>query len=456
MLKYNPITDTDSYKFSHFLQYPPGTEFINSYIESRGGAYNDVVFFGLQAFLKAYLSVPFTLADIDEAEAAVTAHGLTFNRAGFEYILNKHGGHWPVKISALKEGTVLRPHNCLVQVINTDPMVPWVTSFLETALLRAVWYPTTVASRSRKIKTIIKKYLEDTADDLSGLLFKLHDFGARGVSSRESSAIGGAAHLVNFAGTDTFEALRFLKAYYDEPMAGFSIPAAEHSTITSWSRTKEGEAYKNMVDKFGGQGKLVAVVSDSYDIFHAVNHIWPSLKAHIEQVGGTVVVRPDSGDPTDVVLKVVDGLAHGAGFSYNSKGYRLLHPSFRVIQGDGINEDSVKSILDNLKAHGYSADNVAFGMGGEMLQTPNRDTNKFAMKASAAIVNGTMRNVSKEPVGDKSKKSKEGILKVVDTGTGLSTVDHKFGGWDRLEPVYLNGQVLRDQKFAEIRKLAEV
>lgn len=456
MLKYNPITDTDSYKFSHFKQYPPGTEFINSYIESRGGQYNDVVFFGLQAFLKEYLSVPITMDDIDEAEELVLAHGLPFNRVGFEHILNTHGGFWPVKISALLEGTVIRPHNCLVQVINTDPMLPWVTSFLETALLRAVWYPTTVASRSRKIKTIIKKYLDTTADDSSGLPFKLHDFGARGVSSRESSCLGGMGHLVNFFGSDTVEALRGARKYYGEPMAGFSIPAAEHSTITAWTRTKEGEAYKNMVDQFGGQGKLVAVVSDSYDIYHATKHIWPSMKAHIEQIGGTVVVRPDSGDPMDTVLQVVDNLAHGVGFSYNSKGYRVLHPSFRVIQGDGINEVSVEAILKNLEDHGYSADNVAFGMGGEMLQTPNRDTNKFAMKASAAIVNGQMRFVSKDPIGDKGKKSKEGFLKVVDTGVGLSTVDHKFGGWDRLEPVFLNGKVLRDQKFADIRKLAEV
>lgn len=453
-LRYNPITDTDSYKFSHYMQYPPGTEYVNSYIESRGGEYNDQVFFGLQAFLKSYMSTPITMEDIDEAEALVTAHGLPFNRSGFERILSKHGGYWPVKITALREGTVLRAHNCLVQVINTDPMLPWVTAFIETALLRAIWYPMTVATRSRKIKTIIKAALDQTADSSDGLNFKLHDFGARGVSSRESSYIGGMGHLVNFMGTDTVEALRAAKLYYGEPMAGFSIPAAEHSTITSWTASREADAYRNMLDKFGGTGKLVAVVSDSYDIYHACKHIWPNLKGHMEKVGGTVVIRPDSGDPVTVVCDLLDILTDKFGHIMNSKGYKMLPDNLRIIQGDGINANSVSDILYSASQRGYSADNLAFGMGGEMLQTMNRDTMKFAMKASAVMIDGELIGVAKEPVGDKSKKSKEGILKVVRTGVGISTVDHKFGGDDLLEDVYYCSEILRDQSFAEIRQLA--
>jgi nicotinamide phosphoribosyltransferase len=233
MLRYNPITDTDSYKFSHYRQYPPGTTIVNSYVESRGGEYSEQVFFGaLNKFIADYLSVPMTMEDIDEAEPMVLAHGLPFNRPGFERIVQVWGGYWPVKITALKEGTVLRAKNALVQVVNLDPELPWVTAFIETALLRAIWYPMTVATRSREIKKIIKSYLDTTADSSEGLPFKLHDFGARGVSSRESSIIGGMAHLINFIGTDTFEAIRGAKKYYYEDMAGFSIPAAEHSTIT--------------------------------------------------------------------------------------------------------------------------------------------------------------------------------------------------------------------------------
>lgn len=454
MLKYNPITDTDSYKFSHYKQYPPGTEYVNSYIESRGGDYNDQVFFGLQAFLKEYMTVPMTMEDIDEAEPMVLAHGLPFNRPGFERIVSKHGGYWPVRISAIPEGTVLRPHNALVQVINTDPMLPWVTSFIETPLVRAVWYPMTVATRSRKIKQTIKRALDETADSSDGLLFKLHDFGARGVSSRESSYLGGMAHLVNFMGTDTFEALRGARQYYSEPMAGFSIPAAEHSTITSWTASKESDAYRNMIRQFGGPGKLVAVVSDSYDIYHACRHLWPALNGEIVNTGGTVVIRPDSGDPVEVINKLLGILMDKFGYITNQKGYRMLPDHIRLIQGDGINEMSVWDILTSMATNGYSADNIAFGMGGEMLQTMNRDTMRFAMKASAVMIDGEMIGVAKDPIGDKGKRSKEGILKVVRTGVGISTVDSKFGGDDMLEDVYYGGEILRDQTFADIRKLA--
>lgn len=454
-LSFNPITNTDSYKFSHYKQYPEGTEYVNSYIESRGGHYHEQVFFGLQAFIKSYMLRPITDWDIDEAESIILGHGLPFNRDGFERILSKHGGYWPVKITAIREGTILRPHNALVQVINTDPLLPWVTSFIETALLRAVWYPSTVATRSRWIKQIIKSYLVKTADNCDGLNFKLHDFGARGVSSRESSYLGGISHLVNFMGTDTVEALRAARLYYNEPMAGFSIPAAEHSTITSWTASREADAYRNMIDKFGGSGKMIAVVSDSYDIYHACRHIWPNLKGEIEKAGCTVVIRPDSGKPSEVVLALLEILTDKFGHIMNQKGYKMLPDNIRLIQGDGINEVSIQEILGTLTTAGFSADNVAFGMGGELLQTPNRDTMKFAMKASAVMINGEMIGVAKEPVGDRSKKSKEGLLKVVATGNGISTVDAKFGGDDLLEDVYYGGELLREQSFAEIRELAK-
>jgi len=342
----------------------------------------------------------------------------------------------------------------LVQVKNNDPELPWLTTYIETALLRAIWYPTTVATRSRHIKKIIKKYLEETADNLDFLPFKLHDFGCRGVSSYESAMLGGMAHLVNFLGTDTVPALEGAKWFYDEPMAGFSIPAAEHSTITTWTRSYEAAAFRNMIDQFGGTGKMVAVVSDSYDIFHACSHIWPSLMPHLEKVGGTLIIRPDSGDPATVVHELLEVLTEKLGFVVNTKGYKLLPPNVRLIQGDGINEHSVEHILDKITDFGFSTDNVAFGMGGELLQTPNRDTMKFAMKASAACVDGEWRGVSKDPIGDTTKRSKEGLLKVVQTGVGISTVDAKFGGSDLLEQVYYNGALLRDQTFAEIRTLA--
>ena len=266
MTNKNIILNADSYKISMDVQYPSGTEVVYSYIESRGGIHNEIVFFGLQAFIKEYLTVPVTTEDVDLAEEIWVAHGEPFNRENWDYIVQEHGGFLPVRIKAIPEGTVIPVNNVMLTIENTDPKCFWLTTYLETALLRAIWYPTTVATNSREIKKVIKEFLVRTGDP-AGLNFKLHDFGARGCSSQETAMLGGMAHLVNFMGTDTISAVLGARKYYNEPIAGFSIPAAEHSTITSWGRENEVEAYRNMLKQFAKPGALVAVVSDSYDIF---------------------------------------------------------------------------------------------------------------------------------------------------------------------------------------------
>jgi nicotinamide phosphoribosyltransferase len=454
----NMILNTDSYKTSHYLQYPEGTTNVFSYIESRGGEYDHTLFFGLQAFVKEYLMKPITLADISEAEQVYKLHGVPFNKAGWERIYYRHKGFLPIKIKAVREGTIVPTHNVLVTVENTDPALPWLTSYVETALLRAIWYPTTVATISHSIKKVIRKALADTADSLDGLGFKLHDFGARGVSSYESAGIGGTAHLVNFLGTDNVPALMFARKYYDEHMAGFSIPAAEHSTITSWGKTHEIDAYDNMIKQFAKSGSIVAVVSDSYDLWNAITNIWgTALKQKVIDSGATIVIRPDSGNPADVVVRAAILLDEKFGSVVNSKGYKVLN-NVRIIQGDGINEQSIKDILARLVIAGYSADNVAFGMGGALLQHMNRDTQKFAMKASAAKVNGEWRDVFKDPVTDFGKRSKKGRLELYFNHmsntytTELESSDHVH--YPQLETVYENGELVRFQSLGAIRDLA--
>mgnify|MGYP002776505236 CR=1 FL=1 len=381
----NLILNSDSYKFSQWCQYPPGTEYIYSYIESRGGKYDETVFFGLQAFIKEYLMEPVTMEMIDEAEAIILAHGEPFNREGWEYIVREHGGRLPVLITAVPEGTVVPVHNVLATIENTDPNCFWLTSFLETALLRAIWYPTTVATISREIKKVILDALERTGDP-STIDVKLHDFGARGVSSQESAGIGGLAHLVNFQGTDTIAALLYGRRYYDIDMAGFSVPAMEHSTVTSWGREREVDAYRNMVKKNGKPGGIVSAVSDSYNIYEACKLWGTELKQDVIDSGATLVVRPDSGHPANVVFECVSILAEHFGYTVNEKGFKVLN-NVRVLQGDGINIDSIRAIQCKLEAYDFSADNVVFGQGGALLQIVNRDDQKFAMKASCAKIN---------------------------------------------------------------------
>lgn len=455
----NIILNIDSYKASHYLQYPPKTEYVSSYVESRGGKYAEGIFFGLQAFIKQYLLTPITLADIDEAEAVITAHGLPFKRENWAHILSAHDGYLPLDIQAVPEGYAVPAQNVVAQVINTDPRCGWLTSYVETALLRAVWYPMTVATLSWHCMKSIRANMLETCDSLDGLPFKLHDFGARGVSSLESGMLGGMGHLVNFLGTDTVPALVAAKRYYGEEMAGFSIPAAEHSTMTSWGREGERDAYENMVDTFSGEGKLLAVVSDSYDLWHAIDHIWgEELREKVINSGGTIVIRPDSGDPARTCLEAIERLMDKFGYELNTKGYRVLPSYLRVIQGDGVSPESIEHILELLKNNKISADNIAFGMGGQLLQKINRDTMRFAMKASAVCVDGQWRDVFKDPVTDKGKRSKKGRLALVKTHTGYKTVreDELASGRNELQTVYKNGKLLIDHSFADIRRRAKL
>ncbi|HHH53911.1 MAG TPA: nicotinate phosphoribosyltransferase, partial [Bacteroidetes bacterium] len=370
------------------------------------------------------------------------------------YILDEYNGFLPIEISAVAEG-MLVPLKCpLVQVINTDPKVPWLTSYMETALLRAVWFPTTVATLSYSIKEIIRGYLEETSNNVEAqLAFKLHDFGARGTSSQESAMLGGMAHLVNFQGTDTMSAIVGARRYYGADMAGFSIPASEHSTMTSWQREGESDAYANMIKQFGGEGKIFAVVSDSYDIYNAVSNIWgKELKEQVKQSGATLVIRPDSGEPTEIVLEVMKRVYETFGGYKNAKGYIVLDDSVRIIQGDGVDKQAIKEILEILKNEGFSADNIAFGMGGGLLQQPNRDDFKFAMKASAICVDGEWRDVYKDPVTDVGKRSKRGRLALTE-GFETVRVEELVGRENLLRVVFKDGEFFRDYGFDEVRGL---
>lgn len=407
------LFNTDSYKVSMWKQYPPGAEIVYSYIESRGGRYDEIMFFGLQSFIKNYIDKQITQEEIDLADQYWTAHGEPFNREGWEYILKNHNGYLPVRIRAVPEGTLVPTKNVLATIENTDAAVPWLTTWVETALLRAIWYPSTVATNSWEIKRTIRAYLERSGDP-AGLMFKLHDFGARGCSSNETASLGAAAHLLNFRGTDTMVGVVRAVADYGASFdsVGFSIPAAEHSTITSWGEALEFDSdgpYDNMVNQFAKPGAIYAVVSDSTDIFKAVDY-WcsPRMREKIIASGATLVIRPDSGDPVSLLPVLMAKVQMAYGAVKNEKGYTVLN-NVRFIWGDGINHASVRSILGSVvDVHGFSADNLAFGMGGALLGAPQRDDQKWAMKASSIRINGEWFGFSKNPVTDPGKVSKKG------------------------------------------------
>ncbi|MGO4289200.1 nicotinate phosphoribosyltransferase [Chitinophaga sp. RAB17] len=469
MTKENLILLADAYKYSHHKLYIPGTEYIYSYLESRGGKFDETVFYGLQYFLKEYLAGEvFTKEKLDEAETMLTevfGRNDIFDRSRFEYIINKHGGKLPIRIKAVPEGTVVPVRNVLMTIENTDPECFWLTNFLETLLMQ-VWYPCTVASVSREIKKVVKKYYDETASQeaFAGIDFVLNDFGFRGASSVESAGIGGSAHLVNFAGSDTIPGSLFAKRYYDAPTApGLSIPATEHSVVTLLGEEGELEIFRHILDTY--PTGTIACVSDSYNIFRACEEYWgTALKEQILKRDGTLVIRPDSGDPVQTLLKIFSILMNKFGFTTNEKGFKVLPPQVRVIQGDGISYSSIPGIFEALKQAGISAENLVLGMGGALLQRVNRDTQEFALKCAYAVVNGAPINVQKMPVEldatghlrTSFKKSKAGKLRLIKDNSTFKTVSEAEApaSADLLQTVFENGEVIRSYTFDEVRKTA--
>jgi nicotinamide phosphoribosyltransferase len=405
----NIINLTDSYKFGHFAMYPKGTEIVHSYLMSRGGEYDEIVMHGLPYILKEFLQYQqIWWPNIDKAEDLAKTHGIPFNKQGWQYIFYKCQGYLPIIIKALPEGTIAKPNQPLLTIENTDPNCAWLVGYLETLLLK-IWYPITIASKSLAVKKMLLKHWEKTADDVSGVDFAYHNFGDRGSSSVESAAIGGVAHLTQFKGTDNFNCLEHSNKYYDEKYQGFSIPATEHSTVTSWGRENEFEMIENYLETYKSY-PIIACVLDSYDIYKAVDFVTSgAMKEKIESKDYPIfVIRPDSGEPRQIIGEILQiMIKNGVKFTRNSKGY-VVFDKYRIIWGDGITPKMIEDILYLAESHQYSAQNFAFGSGGDLMQNINRDTCKFAIKCSAIKINSEWRDVYKDPITDQGKKSLRG------------------------------------------------
>lgn len=485
MKEENLLLLTDSYKVNHWNQYPDNTENVYSYFESRKGAeYNETVFFGLQYIIKKYLEGEVvTKSFIDDAEFFYTHHFGTeslFNREGWEYIYNKHGGNLPIRIKAVEEGIPVPTGNVLMTVEVTDEKVPWLTNFLET-ILTHVWYPSTVATRSREIKKLMYKGLYKSCENPEQAIpFMLHDFGFRGTSSLESASIGGLAHLINFCGTDTVPALKCGAHYYNASLKelGFSVPASEHSVATAKGEEYEEEYLKRMISLY--PKGIVSIVADSYDITRFVETYIRDLKDDIikrweNRENGLpckVVIRPDSpryeGDtPHSQVAWLLDSLWDIFGGTINSKGYRVLHESVGVIYGDGLTIGDIDKIYRFITNHenfggqkAFDCSAVVVGQGGGLLQKLNRDTQRFAFKCSAQKRNGVWYDVLKNPL-DKTKKSKAGRLALVKTKDPLEpfiTIKEQslFENDNMLKTVFENGVLLQELSFDKIRSNARL
>jgi nicotinamide phosphoribosyltransferase len=452
----NFILDTDSYKLSHFLGYPADAEQIYSYAESRGGQYPATVFFGLQKFVRELAQVRVTMDDVYEAAAFAKAHGTPFNEAGWTRIVDYWSGRIPVIIKAAPEGSLIPTHNVLVTVENLDYTMPWLTSYIETALLRATWYPTTVATRIFGMKQRIKPFY-DTTSDTGDMGFSVLDFSARGCSSRETAEIGGMAHLLSFMGSDNIPAVLAARKFYDEPMAAFSVAATEHSVTTSYGRDGEDASIDNLIENMMPQNGILSMVADTWNVYEFIKKI-AARQDKIANKGGTVVIRPDSGKMRDVLPHVFTSVRDLFWANTNSKGFRV--PKYvKILQGDGINENTVTQPFQIGKEHGISSDAIMTGSGGGLMQANiDRDTCRFAFKASNVIRAGIDYAISKDPITDPGKRSKAGRMKLIAQPDPFSFITMTDSDklyhitHDELRVVYNQGVLYNEEDLATIRK----
>jgi nicotinic acid phosphoribosyltransferase len=375
---------------------------------------NRFVFYGIRYIIETYVSNKWTVQDVQMAEHFYNTYNVghtvhPFPKELFLKFIKENDGYFPVTIQALPEATVAYIGTPVYQITAKGVYTPLVT-FLET-ILTHVWYGSNVATLSRMSKDIISKSFDKSVDDECRFLLdsRLHDFGFRGCASVEQSMVGGAAHLLNFTGSDTMSASFYVQFHLNNGTArASSIPATEHSNMTAWPT--ERDAFDHATNQFGHG--VFATVMDSNDYDKACDEIAPKFADRVKDKGGLWVWRPDSGEPVEAVLKGLTSAEKAFGSVINKKGYKVLN-NCAIIQGDGINQHTIREIADAVIANGFSAQNVAYGMGAGLLQKHNRDTMSFATKLShIEYTDGTKKNVMKAPKTDSSKVSLPGRIDV--------------------------------------------
>lgn len=516
--KYSPIAalmDTDAYKLDHRSQYPEGTQFVLSNMTARGSRVEGVthtINFGLQYFLKSWVErawKPFFAADEDEVAALYeefTTSVLGPNNIGSDHIRALHRkGYLPLRFRALPEGARVPLRVPYFTVENTEPEFFWLTNYIETALSSVVWHPSTSATTADRFRGLLDAWALKTTGSTEGVQWQGHDFSFRGLSGIEAAAASGAGHLLSFTGSDNLNVVNFVNEYYpgDNGLILGSVPATEHSVMCAGAvdaprdvhgKIDEIETYERLLDLY--PSGIVSVVSDTYDLWAVLTSVLPRLKDKILARDGKLVIRPDSGDPVDILtgtkkwdervnipdhlqgsvyemlepaeMGVVELLWNVFGGTFNEKGYRVLDPRIGAIYGDSITYERAQEILQRLAQKGFASSNVVFGVGSYTYQYVTRDTYATAIKATHVTINGEGRDIFKDPITDNgTKKSARGRLAVVwdqndedyrlvdsvdKTRTGQSGADIAGSDADMMTTVWEDGKFLKEYSFDEVRK----
>lgn len=478
----NPLLLTDGYKVDHRRQYPKDTTLVYSNWtprKSRIEGVEEVVFFGLQYFIKKYIIEAFEHNFFAKSKEEVVAayarrinNYLGENAVGVDHIADLHDlGYIPMVFKALPEGVSVPIRVPMFTMYNTKADFFWLTNYFETILSTTIWLPCNSATIAKEYRKILDQYANETSSVPEFVDWQGHDFSMRGMAALEAALISGAGHLLSFTGTDTIPAIDFLEQYYnansDEELIGGSVPATEHSVMSMGTHLGEEATFKRLITEIYPHGP-VSVVSDTWDLWKVLSDYIPNLKQEILNRDGKLVIRPDSGDPVKIICGdpnsnniharkgVVQLLWEIFGGNINDKGFKELNSHVGAIYGDSITLERARNICEGLKQNGFASTNVVLGIGSFTYQYNTRDTFGFAMKATYGEINGEGRDIYKDPITDDgTKKSARGLIKIIKKDgrytliDGVSWEEEKTGA---LKEVFRDGHLLIDEKLSDIRK----
>ncbi len=477
----NPLLLTDGYKVDHRRQYPVGTGLVYSNWtprKSRIEGIDEIVFFGLQYFIKKYILEDFENYFFKQPKEKVVAeyarrinNYLGDNQVGTKHIEDLHDlGYIPMVIKALPEGASVPVRVPMFTMYNTLPNFFWLTNYFETLVSAVIWMPCTSATIAKQYRKVLDKYAAETSSIPDFVAWQGHDFSMRGMAGIEAAVCSASGHLLSFTGTDTIPAIDFLEKYYhansDKELIGGSVSATEHSVMCMGTFEDELETFRRLICEVYPKG-IVSIVSDTWDLWKVLTEYLPKLKTEIINREGKVVIRPDSGDPVDIICGnpngknenekkgVIELLWDTFGGSINNKGFKELIPQIGAIYGDSITIERATQICERLKAKGFASTNIVLGIGSYTYQYNTRDTFGFAMKATYGEVNEEGRAIFKDPITDDgTKKSAKGLIKI-ELEEGIYQLKDQVS-WEQekqgaLREILRDGKLLVDLTLNEIR-----
>jgi len=492
-MKINPLLLTDGYKTGHHMQYPEGTTLVYSNFTPRSNKYapkgcDKVVSFGQQMVMKQ-IHEAFRDEFFNKMKSEVCGEmkkelsmylGTDYDVTHFEKLHDL--GYLPILVKIIEEGTLVPMRVPVLTIYNTHPDFYWVTNYLETIISNLLWKPMTSATIAHQYRKVLTKWQEKTDKERAWFIdWQGHDFSMRGMDSIDATISSGLGHLTSFSGTDSLPAIGGARKYYNETeFVGGSVNATEHSVMCAGSKDEEVGTFRRLLQTY--PTGILSVVSDTWDLWKVCTEHVVTLKEEILARDGKLVIRPDSGNPVDIICGkivwenkgefdfnksrilglnpddkgVIELLWDVFGGTVNEQGYKVLDPHIGAIYGDSITIDRAEEICTRLEAKGFASTNIVLGVGSFTYQFNTRDTFGFAMKATYVEVNGEAREIFKDPITDDGmKKSATGLLGVFLNGDDSLRLEDKLS-WEQegkgiLKAIYLNGQFENPTTLTEIK-----